>query len=174
MDNAKEFHSEEMLVFFRENGIIIQPVVTYNTVMYRVESYISVVKSHGRVDMLMLMSPCAPMIVFNLPLTIYEKNVCISFGSRITSPIPCEHTLVRDSSFVDRYVEGIYVHTAITGPVIHIFDMHRKQEIVVKDFTSYPSEFLFKDPSCLTLPGYSATEIEKMHQEDHRWCRTSL
>ncbi len=37
---------------------------------------------------------------------------------------------------------------------------------MVKDFTSYPSEFPFKDPSCLTCPGYSATKIEEMHQED--------
>ena len=28
MDNAKKIHSEEMLVFCRDNGIIIQPVVT--------------------------------------------------------------------------------------------------------------------------------------------------
>jgi hypothetical protein len=53
MDNAKEFHSEEMLVFCRDNGIIIQPVVAYNhTAMCRVESYIGVTKSHGRVSML--------------------------------------------------------------------------------------------------------------------------
>jgi hypothetical protein len=63
-------------------------------------------------------------------------------------------------------VEGIYLDAVLTGPVIHIFDMHRKQEIVVKDFTSYPSEFPFKDPSCLTHPGYSVVEIEEMHQED--------
>ena len=94
------------------------------------------------------------------------KNVCIPFGSRIISPIPREHSLVRGSSFGDRFVEGIYLHAALTGPVIHIFDMHRKQEIVVKDFTSYPSEFPFKDPSCLTRPGYTAAEIEEMHQED--------
>ena len=37
---------------------------------------------------------------------------------------------------------------------------------MVKDFTSYPSEFPFKDPSCLTRPGYTAAEIEEMHQED--------
>jgi hypothetical protein len=82
------------------------------------------------------------------------------------SPIPCEHSLVRDSSFVNRFVEGIYLHAALTGPVIHMFDMHRKQEIVVKDFTSYLSEFSFKDPSCLTRPGYRAVEIQKIHQED--------
>ena len=103
-----------------------------------------------------------------------RKNVCIPFGSRIISPIPREHSLVRGSSFGDRFVEVIYLRESLTGPVIHIFDMHHRQQIVVKDFTSYPSEFLFKDPSCLTLPGYSATEIEKMHKEDHRWCRTSL
>ena len=37
---------------------------------------------------------------------------------------------------------------------------------MVKDFTSYPSEFPFKDPSYLTRPGYSAAEIQEMHQED--------
>jgi hypothetical protein len=53
MDNAKEFHSEEMLAFCRDNGIIIQSVIAYNhTGMCRVESYIGVVKSHGRVGML--------------------------------------------------------------------------------------------------------------------------
>jgi hypothetical protein len=45
------------------------------------------------------------------------KNVCIPFGSRIISPIPREHSLVRGSSFGDRFVEGIYFHTALTGPV---------------------------------------------------------
>ena len=93
-------------------------------------------------------------------------NVCIPFGSRIISPIPREHNLVRGSSFGDRFVEGIYLHAALTGPGIHIFDMHRKQKIVVKDFTSYPSEFPFKDPSCLTRPGHTAAEIEEIHQED--------
>jgi hypothetical protein len=44
--------------------------------------------------------------------------------------------------------------------------MHHKKEFVVKDFTSYSSEFPFKDPSSLTRPGYSTAEIEKMHQED--------
>ncbi len=63
-------------------------------------------------------------------------------------------------------MEGIYLYVTLTGPDIHIFDIHHKKEIVVKDFTSYPSEFPFKDPSCLTHPGYSAAEIEKMDQED--------
>jgi hypothetical protein len=195
MDNVKEFHSEEMLIFCRDNGIIIQPVVAYNhTTMCRVESYIGVVKSHGRVGMLNANVPLRfhgdAVLDFCIKrnFTWYSqkgligkttahdrmspafdntvKNVCIPFGSRIISPIPREHSLVRGSSFGDRFVEGIYLHAALTGPTIHIFDMHRKQEIVVKDFTSYPSEFPFKDPSCLTRPGYTAAEIEEMHQED--------
>jgi hypothetical protein len=53
MDNDKEFHSEEILAFCRDNGIIIQPAIVHNhTDMYRVESYIDVVKSHGRVGIL--------------------------------------------------------------------------------------------------------------------------
>jgi hypothetical protein len=216
MDNAKEFHSEEMLAFCRDHGIIIQPVIAYNhTGMCRVESYIGVVKSHGRVGILNANVPLRfhgdTVLDFCIKrnFTWYSqkglignttahdrmqpafdntlKNVCIPFGSRIISPIPREHSLVRGSSFGDRFVEGIYLHAALTGPTIHIFvdkhrkqekifdmhrkqekifDMHRKQEIVVKNFTSYPAEFPFKDPSCLTRPGYSAAEIEKMHQED--------
>ena len=53
-----------------------------------------------------------------------------------------------------------------TNPAIHIWDMHRKQEILVKDYTSYPTEFPFKDPSCLVCPDYTADEILQMHQED--------
>ncbi len=60
-------------------------------------------------------------------LTTLLKNVCIPFGSHIMLPIPCENSLVRGSSLGDRFVEGIYLHAALTGPVIHIFDIHRKQ-----------------------------------------------
>ena len=34
-----------------------------------------------------------------------------------------------------------------------------------KDYTSYPMEFPFKDPSCLVRPRYTAAEILQMHQE---------
>ena len=60
----------------------------------------------------------------------------------------------------------VILHATLTGPVIHMFDMHSKQEIVVKDFISYPSKFHFKDPSCLTRPGYRTEEIQEMHLED--------
>jgi hypothetical protein len=94
------------------------------------------------------------------------KSVCMPFGSRIVSPLPREHTLVQGSSFGDRFVEGIYLFADATSPAIHIWDMHRKQEMIVKDYTSYPTEFPFKDPSCLVRPGYTADEILQMHQED--------
>jgi hypothetical protein len=195
IDNAKEFHSEEMLAFCRDNGIIIQSVITYKqTTMYRVESYIGVVKSHGRVGMLngnvplqfhgdVVLDFCIKRnftwysqkgLIDNTTThdhmqSVFDntlKNVCIPFDSHIISPIPHEHILVRGSSFGDRFVEDIYLQVALTGPAIHIFDTHRKKEIVVKDFTSYPSEFPFKDPPYLTRPDYSAVEIEEMHQED--------
>jgi hypothetical protein len=44
--------------------------------------------------------------------------------------------------------------------------VHRRQETIVKDYTSYPIEFPFKDPSCLVRPGYTAAQILQMHLED--------
>jgi hypothetical protein len=85
MDNAKEF--EEMLTFCRDNGIIIQPVVAYNhTAMCRVESYIGVFKSHGRVGMLNANVPLRfhgnAVLVFcinrNFMLVGFEEDDCRS------------------------------------------------------------------------------------------------
>ena len=64
-----------------------------------------------------------------------RKNFCIPFGSHIVSTLPCEDILVRDSSFADRFVEGIYLHVVLTGHVIHMFDMYWKQEIVLTQWT---------------------------------------
>jgi hypothetical protein len=167
MDNAKEFHSEEMLAFCRDNGIIIQPVIAYNhTGMCRVESYIGVVKSHGRVSMLNA----------NVPLRFHGDAV-LDFCIKRNFTWYSQKGLIGNTTAHDRMqpafdntLKNVCIpfgsHTVLTGPDIHIFDMHRKQEIVIKDFTSYPSELPFKDPSCLTRPGYSAAEIDKMHQED--------
>jgi hypothetical protein len=195
MDGAKEFHSAEMLDFCRDNKIVIQPVIAYNhTAMCRVESYIGVVKSHARIGMLNAHVPlrfhgdAVQDFVIKRNFTWYSqkglpsnttahqrmqpafagtiKSVCIPFGSRIVSPLPREHTLVQGSSFGDRFVEGIYLFADATSPAIHIWDMHRKQEMIVMDYTSYPTEFPFKDPSCLVRPGYTADEILQMHQED--------
>jgi hypothetical protein len=195
MDGAKEFHSAEMLDFCRGNKIIIQPVIAYNhTAMCRVESYIGVVKSHALIGMLnahvllRFHGDTVQDFVIKRNFTWYSqkglpsnttahqrmnpafagtlKSVCIPFGSRIISPLPREHTLVKGSSFGDRFVEGIYLFADSTSPAIHIWDMHRKQEMLVKDYTSYPTEFPFKDPSCLVRPGYTTAEILQMHQED--------
>jgi hypothetical protein len=116
--------------------------------MCRVESYIGVVKSHGRVGMLNANVPLCfhgdKVLDFCIKrnFTWYSqkglidnttehdhmqpafdntlKNVCIPFGSRIISPILCDHSLVRGLSFGDRFVEDIYLHAALTGPVIHV------------------------------------------------------
>jgi hypothetical protein len=108
------------------------------TAMCRVESYIGVIKSHGRVGMLNadVTLRCLGDEVLDFRIkrnfTWYSqkglignttahdlmqpvfdnilKNVCIPFGSRIISPIPREHNLVRGSSFGDGFVEGIYLH----------------------------------------------------------------
>ena len=87
-----------------------------------------------------------------------------SFWSRIVSPIPREQIFFLISSFGDRFVEYIYFFEDSTSSGIHIFDMHRKQEIIFKDFISYPTKFPFKDPSCLVRPDYTATEILQMHR----------
>jgi hypothetical protein len=155
MDNAKGFQSEEMLAFCRDNGIIIHPVITYtHTAMCHVESYIGVFKSHGRVGMLnanvhlRFHGDAVLDLCIKRKFTWYSqkgfignttahdhmepafdntlKNVRIPFGSRIISPIPREHSLVRGSSFGDRFVEGIYLHVALTGYHIIIFDVHLK------------------------------------------------
>ena len=156
-----------MLAFCRDNGFIFQPVIAYNhSAMCRVESYIGVVKSHGRVGMLNA----------NVPLRFHDDaalDFCITRNFTWYSQkglIGNTTTHDRMQPAFDNTLKNVCIpfgsHTALTGPDIHIFDMHRKQEIVIKDFTSYPSELPFKDPSCLTRPGYSAAEIDKMHQED--------
>ncbi len=87
-----------------------------------------------------------------------------SFWSRIVSPIPREQIFFSISSFGDRFVEDIYFFEDSTSSGIHIFDVHRKQEIIFKDFISYPTKFPFQDPSSLVRPDSTATEILQMHQ----------
>jgi hypothetical protein len=117
--------------------------------MCRVESYIGVVKSHGRVSMfnsnvpLCFHGDVVQDFCIKRNFTWYSqkvdignttshdrtcpvfdntwKNVCIPFGSHIVSPVPHDHNLVRDSSFGDHFVEGIYLHTALTD---HLRDRH--------------------------------------------------
>ena len=80
-----------------------------------------------------------------------RRTVAIPFGSRIVSTIPREHKLVVNGSFGDRYVEGtmIYLHADPYTPSINMYNFISKQEIVVQDLTSYPSEYPFRDPSYL-------------------------
>ena len=53
VDNAKEFTSNEMVDYCRDNGIILQPVVAYNHSMQcRVDGAISCSKQHSRVALM--------------------------------------------------------------------------------------------------------------------------
>ena len=48
-----------------------------------------------------------------------------------------------------------------------MYDFISKREIVVQDFTSYPSEYPFRDPSCLVHSSPSLLkEMTSMHTED--------
>ena len=77
-----------------------------------------------------------------------RRTVAIPFRSHIVSTIPREHKLVVNGSFGDRYVEGNDLHDPHT-PSINMYNFISKQEIVVQDLTSYPSEYPFRDPSYL-------------------------
>ena len=98
-----------------------------------------------------------------------RRTVAIPFRSRIVSTIPREHKLVVNGSFGDRYVEGtmIYLHADPHTPSINMYDSISKREIVVQDFTSYPSEYPFRGPSCLLRFSPSLLkEMTSMHTED--------
>ena len=96
-----------------------------------------------------------------------RRTVAIPFGSRIVSTLPREHRRVVNGSFGDRFVEGIYLHADSTTPTIRMYDFASRTEMSVKDFTSYPSEFPFRDPTCLTrYPTELRKELSEMHTED--------
>ena len=61
-----------------------------------------------------------------------------------------EHCLVKNRSFGDRFVEGTYLYSDSATPCIWMFSITLQRKIKVQDFKSYPLQFPFKDPSCLT------------------------
>jgi len=77
------------------------------------------------------------------------KTVAIPFGSRVTGYVPGEHALVKNRSFGDRFVEGIYLRADHDTPCIRMYCITSGSELLVQDFKSYPDEFPFRDPSCL-------------------------
>ena len=94
-----------------------------------------------------------------------RHTVAIPFGSRIVSTIPREHKLVVNGSFGDRYVEDIYLHADSHTLRIHMYDFISKQEIVVQDFTSYPSEDPFRDGALFTV----SSEGNDLHAHRRRF-----
>ena len=185
-----------MVEFCTSENIILQTVVAYNhTMQARVEGAIGYVKQHSRVALLAANAPTRywPHATTDF---VQKKNylwyterqpgvwstahqrmrpsfagtrstVAIPFGSRIVSKLPREHRRVVNGSYGDRFVEGIYLYADAQTPTIRMFDLVSRTELSVKDFTSYPSDFPFHDPTCLTRSPESLRKaLADMHTED--------
>jgi hypothetical protein len=196
VDGAKEFVSDDMVEYCVQNHIILQTVATYNhTKQAHVEGAIGYVKQHSRVAMLAANVPTQfwPQATTHF---VHKKNylwysedtsgkwstahermkpafagtrdtVAIPFGCRVVSTLPREHRRVLNGSFGDRFVEGIYLHPDSQTPTIRMLDLASRTELSVKDFKSYPDEFPFRDPTCLTRsPDTLRKELAKMRAED--------
>ena len=92
------------------------------------------------------------------------KTDAVPFGSRVIAQLPREHRLVKNGSFGDRFVEGTYLYSDSATPCIWMFMITLQCKIKVQDFKSYPLQFPFKDPSCLTRNTPTIMkEMSKMH-----------
>jgi hypothetical protein len=59
------------------------------------------------------------------------------------------------------------LHADSQTPTIRMFDLASRTELSVKDFKSYPDEYPFRDPTCLTRsPDTLRKELAKMRVED--------
>jgi len=95
------------------------------------------------------------------------KTVAVPFGSRVISQLPREHRLVKNGSFGDCFIEGTYPYSDSATPCIWMFSIALQRKVKVQDFKSYPLQFPFKDPSCLTRNTPTIVqEMSKMHEED--------
>ena len=95
--------------------------------------------------------------------------VAVPFGSRVIAQLPREHRLVKNGSFGNCFVEGTYLYSDSATPqaCIWMFSIALQLKIKVQDFKSYPLQFPFKDPSCLTRNTPTIMkEMSKMHEED--------
>ena len=75
--------------------------------------------------------------------------------------------MVKNGSFGDRFVEGIYLRADHDTPCIRMYCISSGSELLVQDFKSYPNEFPFRDPSCLLrcTPAI-LKDLAHMHIED--------
>ena len=62
------------------------------------------------------------------------KPVVIPFGFRVTGYLPPEHPLVKNGSFRDRVVEGIYLRANHNTQCIHMYCIISGSELLVQDF----------------------------------------
>ena len=96
------------------------------------------------------------------------KNVAVPFSSRVIANLPGEHRLVKNESLGDRFVEGTYLYRDSATSCIWMFTIALQRKIKVQDFKSYPLQFPFKDPSCLTRNTSTIMSVKKrskMHEE---------
>jgi len=197
IDGAKEFQSDEIKEYCVDNDVVLQLVVAYNNTMQaRVEGAIGCVKQHSRTSLLHANKPTRfwddATTDFSIKKVYYlwaatdtrgklqtphdrmqpaffgtYKTVAVPFGSQVIAKLPREHRLVKNGSFGDRFVEGTYLYSDSVTPYIWMFSIALQRKIKVHDFKSYPLQFPFKDPSCLTrnTPTIMA-EMSKMHEAD--------
>ena len=67
----------------------------------------------------------------------------------MTGYSPRKHPLVKNGSFGDRFVEGIYLRVDHDTLCIRMYCITSGSELLVKHFKSYPDEFPFGDLLCL-------------------------
>jgi len=95
------------------------------------------------------------------------KTGAIPFGSRVIGNLPREHPLVKNRSFGDRFVEGIYLRADHDTPCIRMHCITSGSDLLVQDLKSYPDEFPFRDPLCLLwCTPVILKYLAKMHIDD--------
>jgi len=196
IDGSKEFQSDEIKEYCAENDVVLQLVVAYNhTMQARVEGAIGCVKQHNRTSLLHANKPTRfwddatkdfsikKVYLWASPDTRGKlqtphdrmqpafsgtyNTVAVPFGSRVIAQLHREHRKVKNGSFGDRFVEGIYLYSDSAAPCIWMFSIALQRKIKVQDIKSYPLPFPFKDPSCLTRNTPTMMkDMSKMHEED--------
>jgi len=196
IDGAKEFQSDKIKEYCADNDVGLQLVVAYNhTMQAHVQGAIGYVKQHSRTSLSHANKPTRFWDDVTKDVSIKKvylwaspdtrsrlqtphdrmqpaffgtyKTVAVPFGSRVIAQLPREHRLVENGSFGDRFVQGTYHYSDSTTPCIWMFSIALQRKIKVQDFKSYPLQFPFEDPSCLTRNTPTMMkEMSKMHEED--------
>jgi len=90
------------------------------------------------------------------------RTVAIPFGSRVTGYLPREHPLVKNRSFRDRFVEGIYLRADHNTPCIRMYCITSGSSRI-----SNHTLMNFRDPSCLLrCTPVILKDLAKMHIDD--------